>query len=153
MTFALRLHSKKKNTSEHLFWCFRLSQIEDSIQYLEGTNSTWKDHDKNLGVQMVLPGTIWSFQVLNRSSICDNLKHQKRGSEVLFFLECIKIWYITTCWCKRTYLKLLIATCWEYHYSLYSMNFCTLQLETNTQLQMTEYMEGVIWLPIIVNVL
>ena len=29
------LHSKKKNTSEHLFWCFRLSQIEDSIYYLE----------------------------------------------------------------------------------------------------------------------
>ena len=29
-------HSKKKSTSEHLFWCFRLSQIEDSIQYLEG---------------------------------------------------------------------------------------------------------------------
>ena len=29
-------HSKKKSTSEHLFWCFSLSQIEDSIQYLEG---------------------------------------------------------------------------------------------------------------------
>ena len=26
-------HSKKKSTSEHLFWCFRLSQIEDSIEY------------------------------------------------------------------------------------------------------------------------
>ena len=37
----------------------------------------------------------WSFQVLFspsrygiESSICDNLKHQKRCSEVLFFLEC-----------------------------------------------------------------
>ena len=29
-------HSKKKSTSEHLFWFFRLSQIEDSIQYLDG---------------------------------------------------------------------------------------------------------------------
>ena len=35
--------------------------------------STWKDHDRNVGVHMdpkipimVLPGTIWSFQVLNR---------------------------------------------------------------------------------------
>ena len=37
------VHSKKKSTSEHLFWCLRLSQIEDSIQYLEGPNSTWKD--------------------------------------------------------------------------------------------------------------
>ena len=26
------IHSKKKSTSEHLFWCFRLSQMEDSIQ-------------------------------------------------------------------------------------------------------------------------
>ena len=70
------IHSKKKSTSEHLIWCFRLSQIEDSIQYLEGPNSTWKEHDRNFGVQMddrdvhldpkipimVLPGTIWSFQ-------------------------------------------------------------------------------------------
>ena len=46
------VHSKKKSTSEHLFWCFRLSQIEDSIQYLEGPNSTWKDHDSNLGVRL-----------------------------------------------------------------------------------------------------
>ena len=36
-----------------------------------GPNSTWKDHDRNIGVQVdkdiliiVLPGTIWSFQVL-----------------------------------------------------------------------------------------
>ena len=49
------VHSKKKSTSEHLFWCFRLSQIEASIEYLEGPNSTWKDHDRNLGVQIV-PG-------------------------------------------------------------------------------------------------
>ena len=34
---------KKKSTSERLCWCFRLQQIEDSIQYLEGPNSTWKD--------------------------------------------------------------------------------------------------------------
>ena len=33
---SLALHSKKKGTSEHLFWCFRLSQIEDSFQYQEG---------------------------------------------------------------------------------------------------------------------
>ena len=66
-------HSKKKRTSKNHFWCFRLSQIEDSFQYLEGPNSTWKDPDRNLGIRldpkiaiMVLPGTIWSFQVLNR---------------------------------------------------------------------------------------
>ena len=50
------LHSKKKSTSEHLFWCFRLSQIEDSIEY---------QMDPKIPI-MVLPGTIWSFQVLNR---------------------------------------------------------------------------------------
>ena len=49
---AKKLHSKKKSTSEHLFWSFRLSQIEDSIQYQAGPNSTWKDHDRNRGVQM-----------------------------------------------------------------------------------------------------
>ena len=40
-----QLHSKKKSTFEHLFWCFRLSQIEDSIQYLEGPNGIWKNCD------------------------------------------------------------------------------------------------------------
>ena len=49
---ARALHSKKKSTSEDLFWFFRLSQIEDSIQHLEGPNSTWKDHDRNLGVHL-----------------------------------------------------------------------------------------------------
>ena len=43
---------RKKSISKHLFWCFRLSQTEDSIQYLEGPNGIWKDHDRNLGVQM-----------------------------------------------------------------------------------------------------
>ena len=42
---------------EHHFWYFRLSQIEDSIQYLQGTNSTWKDHDRNLGVHLKGGGT------------------------------------------------------------------------------------------------
>ena len=53
--YTMVIHSKKKSTSEYLFWCVRLSQIKDSIQYLEGPNSTWKDHFMKLGV---LPGTI-----------------------------------------------------------------------------------------------
>ena len=89
-------HSKKKSTSERLFWCFRLSQIEHFIQYLEGPNSTWKDYDRNLEVQvdpkipiMILPGTIWSFQVLNRVQYLRQPKapKKKRCSEVLFFVE------------------------------------------------------------------
>ena len=63
------MHSEKKSTSKHIFWCFGLSQIEYSIQYLEGPNSTWKDHDRHIGVHLpiiVLPDTIWSFQVLKR---------------------------------------------------------------------------------------
>ena len=87
---------RKKSTSEHLFWCFRLSQIEDSIEYLKGPNSTWKDHDRNLGVQMdkdipimVLPGTIWSFQVLDRVLYLWQPEAPKRCFEVLFFLECM----------------------------------------------------------------
>ena len=45
------LHPKKKSTSKYVFWYFSLSQIEDSIHYLEGPNSAWKHHDRNLGVQ------------------------------------------------------------------------------------------------------
>ena len=63
----------EKSTSKHLFRCFRLSQIENSIQNLEGPNGILKNHDGHLGVEtdpempiMVLPDTIWSFQVLNR---------------------------------------------------------------------------------------
>ena len=65
------MHPKKKSTSKHLFWCFRLSQIEDSIQYLEGPNGIWKHHDRHAfcpfgpqyachgasRYQLVLPGT------------------------------------------------------------------------------------------------
>ena len=51
----LQMHYEKKSTAEHLFWCFTLSQIEESIQYLEGPNSTWMDHDKNLGVYLWQP--------------------------------------------------------------------------------------------------
>ena len=40
----------EKSTAEHLFWCFMLSQIEESSQYLEGSTSTWKDHDRTIGV-------------------------------------------------------------------------------------------------------
>ena len=42
-------HSKKKKVLQStFFWCFRLSQLEDSIQYLEGPNSTWKENDRNI---------------------------------------------------------------------------------------------------------
>ena len=48
-------------------------QIGDSNQYLEGTISTWKDHNTNIGVQMdkdsrvvVLLGTDWSSRVETR---------------------------------------------------------------------------------------
>ena len=75
---SVEIHSKKKSTSEHLFWCFGWSQIEDSIEYLDGPKRFLS----------------WFFQVLfgpsrysSESSICDNLKHQERCSEVLFFLE------------------------------------------------------------------
>ena len=92
--FGTDLHSKKKSTSEHLFWCFRLSQIEDSIQYLEGPNSTWKDLDRNLGVRLdtvlIPPGPQDSYQGPSRywieSSICGNLKH-KKGALKYFFLR------------------------------------------------------------------
>ena len=59
----LEQHSKKKSTSEPLFWCSGLSQIEDSIQYLEGPNGIWEGHDRQIGVPS---DVIWYFQVLNR---------------------------------------------------------------------------------------
>ena len=72
---------RTKSTFKNLFWCFSLSQIEDSSQYLEGPISTWKDHNTSIGIFLlldpiflswsnidivVLPGTDWSFQVLTR---------------------------------------------------------------------------------------
>ena len=59
------------------FWCFSLSQIEDSVYYLERpyahTIGIGKHHDRHIGVHLdpnmpiiVLPDTIWPFQVLNR---------------------------------------------------------------------------------------
>ena len=91
---AYHVHSKKKSTSEHLFWCFRLSQIEDSIQYLEGSNSTWKDHDRNIFSPMVLPGTIWSFQVLNRVLYLWQSKAPKKVLRSTFFLR-VHEWQLT----------------------------------------------------------
>ena len=52
---------------------------QGTCQYLEGPLSTWKDHNRDIGVQkdkdlpiVVLPGTDWSFQVLTA-------KAQKKG--------------------------------------------------------------------------
>ena len=39
---------KKKVLPSTFFWCFVLSQIEDSSQYLEGPNSIWKDCERNI---------------------------------------------------------------------------------------------------------
>ena len=64
--------------------------------------STWKDQIVPGRTMIGILGSIWTprllswtFQVLFgtsrysiESSICDNLKHQKRCLEVLFFLEC-----------------------------------------------------------------
>ena len=95
------LHSKKKSTFKRLVWYFRLSQVEDSIQYLEGPNGIWKDHDRHIGVQrdqmdpnrpvMVLPDTFGPSRYWIESSICDSLKYQKRCLKVLSFLGCISI--------------------------------------------------------------
>ena len=50
---------KKKSTSFHdLFWCFKLSQIEDSIQYLVEPNGIWKDHERHIGVHLLLATSI-----------------------------------------------------------------------------------------------
>ena len=88
-------HSKKKNTSKHLFWCFRLSQIENSIQNLEGPNGIWKDHDRHIGVPvdpkmpiMVLLDTIWSFNVLNRVLYLWQSEAPKKVLGSTFFIEC-----------------------------------------------------------------
>ena len=74
-------HSKKKGTSKPLFWCFRLSQI-------------WTPRCLSWSFQIPFgPSRHWI-----EFSICDNLKHQKRCLEVLFFLECV--------WCGEARLLL-----------------------------------------------
>ena len=70
--------------------------MEDPNQYLEGPSSTWKNHVRNIGVQMdknipimVLPDTIWSFHVLTRILYLwqDEAPKKVLGSS-FFFLEC-----------------------------------------------------------------
>ena len=42
---------RKKVLPSTYFWCFSLSQTEDSIQYLEGPNGIWKHHDRHIGAK------------------------------------------------------------------------------------------------------
>ena len=58
------MHSKKKRYFRAPFFVLQVVKIEDSIQYLEGPQDG-PQTDPKIPV-MVLPGTIWSFQVLNR---------------------------------------------------------------------------------------
>ena len=65
------------------FWCFSLSQIEDSIQYLEGQNGIWKDHDRHIGVQ----SSTWMDQMVSGSTMTGILgspETKNRGFQVLF---------------------------------------------------------------------
>ena len=48
-----KIHSKKKKYIRAPFLVLQVAQIEDSIQYLDGTNSTWKDQGRNLGVYLI----------------------------------------------------------------------------------------------------
>ena len=43
---------RKRVLPSTYFWCFSLSQIEDSIQYLEGPKGMWRDHFRHIGFQM-----------------------------------------------------------------------------------------------------
>ena len=47
------LHSKKQVLLSAFSWYFSLSQIGTSNQYLERSNSTWKDHDRNIWVHFI----------------------------------------------------------------------------------------------------
>ena len=56
---------RKKVLPSTYFWCFSLSQIEDSIQNLEGPNGIWKHQWTPICLSWCFPDTVWSFQVLN----------------------------------------------------------------------------------------
>ena len=57
-------HSEKKILSS-TFWSFSFSEIEDSSQYLEETNSTWKDHDRNIAIiPALVPKNIKGLMVI-----------------------------------------------------------------------------------------
>ena len=44
----IELHSMNKKYFQAPFWCFSLSKIGDSSQYLEGPVSAWKDQERNI---------------------------------------------------------------------------------------------------------
>ena len=47
------------------FLVLQLVTIGDSSQYLEGSNSTWKDHDRNLGVHQDQAIVLSQFQAIS----------------------------------------------------------------------------------------
>ena len=103
------MHSKKKGASKHLFCCFRLSQIEDFIQYLEGPNSTWKDHDRNIGVTLLRfddqERQNWAFTSTLLSQMCCHkhgwncivFSHKQFREEIVVVLENVTVLSFITC--------------------------------------------------------
>ena len=92
----MRVHSKKKSACKHLFLVLQLVTNRELCSvpgktkwYLE---ASWQAYWGPQGQEICLS---WCFQIpfgpsryWIESSICDNLKYQKRCSEVLFLLEC-----------------------------------------------------------------
>ena len=100
------LHSKKKSISKHLFLVLWLVTnrglylipgrtkwyLEAPWQAYWGPDGIWKDNDRHIRVQMdpklpimVLPDTIWSFQILNRVLHLWQAEAPKIGAWKYFF--------------------------------------------------------------------
>ena len=85
---------RTKNPSKHLFWCFILSQTWDSCQYLEGSISTWKDHNGNIGVSLESR----SFRVVTQVPYLWQAETPKRCLEALFVLRvCMILHELSPC--------------------------------------------------------
>ena len=100
---------RTKSSSKHQFWCSSLSQIGHLYWCLEGPNSTWRNHRRNI-VQVDPNIQLWFFQVpigssrhWHKSPIWEKINHQKWYLEVLFVLRMLQNhWSRGTLWDCRS---------------------------------------------------
>ena len=124
---------RRKVLQSTFFWCFRLSQIEDSIQYLEGPNGIWSDHDRHIGVPadpnvpiMVLPDTIWSFQVLNRVLYLWQSEAPKKVLGITFFLRVYSTTHFLLPWQIIFLLRILFKKIYDFLLQMHLWPLCSL---------------------------
>ena len=91
LEFIVKYTLGKKALQSTFFGASSCHKIEDSIQYLEGPNRTWKDPDRNLGVH--LGGTIYLIWSMSYNARYQFLVVQKSQPLIV----CSVLWSWAVC--------------------------------------------------------